>query len=109
MKKILLDENLPKKLKYEFGSEYKVLTVSDMKWNSLTNGELLQSLQENEFEILVTVDKNLSYQQNLDKFDVTVILLNSKDNRYETLLPYVAKMKEKLQGQTSKKFIKIDL
>ena len=62
--KVLLDENLPVKLKYRFSSVIKVYTVNDMKWNSLKNGELLKSLSENNFDALITSDKNIIYQHN---------------------------------------------
>ena len=108
MKKILLDENLPKKLKFRFGKEYEVLTVPDLHWNSLKNGELLNAMQENGFEVLITVDKNLRFQQNLAKFKIVVIVLNAKDNRYETTLPFVEKIIDKIENKSTKKFIWID-
>lgn len=44
-------------------------------------------------EFLVTADKNLSYQQNYKKLNVKLIVLNTPDLQYETLLPFVAKIK----------------
>ena len=60
--KLLLDENLPVKLKYrfkEFGLE--VYTVRDMKWFGKENGELLQLMLANNFTTLLTIDNNLSF------------------------------------------------
>jgi predicted nuclease of predicted toxin-antitoxin system len=62
--KVLLDESLPRKLKYRFGEDFEVYDVSDMGWLGKKNGELLKLVIENEFEIFVTVDRNLPYQQN---------------------------------------------
>jgi hypothetical protein len=53
--KVLLDENLPVKLKHGFSSAIEVYTVHDMKWNSLKNGELLKSLVENDFDALLRI------------------------------------------------------
>ena len=108
MKKILLDENLPKKLKFRFGKEFEVLTVPDLQWNSLKNGELLQAMQENNFAVLITVHENLRFQQNLDKFNIIVIVLNAKDNRYETTLPFVKKIIYQIQKNQNDKYIWID-
>jgi len=55
--KILIDENLPVKLKDKL-NEYEVFTVRDMNWNSVKNGQLLKLAIENSFNVLVTSDKN---------------------------------------------------
>lgn len=54
--KILLDESLPRKLRYDFGEEHEVRTVRDMGWLGKKNGELLRLMTENSFELFVTVD-----------------------------------------------------
>lgn len=61
--RLLLDENLPKRLKQEF-EEHEVYTVADKGWTGVSNGKLLELLTENKFDALLTFDKNLSYQQN---------------------------------------------
>lgn len=61
--KILLDESLPHKLRNDFGTEHEVWTVRDKGWLGKKNGELLRLLIDNNFEIFVTVDRNLPYQQ----------------------------------------------
>ena len=64
--KLLLDENLPKRLKQDF-AEFEVSTVSDKNWTGKKNGELLKLLMENDFKALITFDKNLQYQQNFKR------------------------------------------
>jgi predicted nuclease of predicted toxin-antitoxin system len=81
--KILLDECLPKKLKNDLKS-YKVKTVPEMGWAGKKNGELLL-LAENHFDIFITADQNLQYQQNLKGREITVFVLKSPNSRYETL------------------------
>lgn len=98
MKKLLLDENLPKKLKYRFGDGYEVMTVPELDWASLQNGELLQVMQEAGLNCLITADKKLRHQQNNAKFGVTLIVLNTPDNRYETVLPFVTKIRTVLES-----------
>ena len=62
--KILLDESLPGKLRNDFDQTHHVWTVRDMGWLGKRNGELLKLMTENSFELFVTVDHNLPYQQN---------------------------------------------
>lgn len=69
--KILLDECLPRKLKNHL-EEYDVFTVSEKGWTSLKNGSLLKTAIIEEFDILLTVDKKLEYEQNMDLFNITV-------------------------------------
>jgi predicted nuclease of predicted toxin-antitoxin system len=66
--KLLLDENLPVKLKYRFSTKFIVSTVTDLKWNSLKDAELLKSVGENRFDAFITSDKNIVHQQNLSKY-----------------------------------------
>ena len=82
--KLLLDENLPKKLKAEF-ADHNVFTVRDMGWNGKKNGELMELLIENNFDALITFDKNLQFQQNFQKYALPVVVLNAPDNTYLTL------------------------
>ena len=83
--KILIDENLPLKLKESFGESHEIYTAREMNWQGKQNGELLGLLVLNNFEGFVTMDKNLPNQQNLAKFAVTIFVLRGKNNKLETL------------------------
>ena len=72
--RLLLDENLPKRLKLDF-PEHEIFTVRDKKWNGIKNGELLKLLLDNSFNALLTFDKNLQHQQNFLKYTITVFVL----------------------------------
>ena len=74
---LLLDENLPKRLKLDF-PEHEVYTVRDKQWNGTKNGSLLKLLLENSFNALLTYDKNLQHQQNFLKYTITVFVLTAK-------------------------------
>lgn len=98
--KILLDESLPRKLKNYFGTEHEVWTVRDKEWLGQKNGVLLQLMIENGFEIFVTVDRNLPYQQNLQKLPITIFVLCAINNRLETLALLIPKLFDRLlQGE----------
>ena len=97
--KILLDENMPAKVKYDFGDGYDVSTVKDMGWLGKKNGELLGLAAFNGFDIFITLDKNLKNQQNLNKVDLKFIVLLAKDNKHQTLQNYIDKVKTLLQDK----------
>lgn len=91
--KILLDENMPTKIKFDFGKGYEVQTVRDMGWLGKKNGELLGLAAFNGFDTFITLDKNLKHQQNIKKFDIKFIVLDATDNKHQTLQPYIDKVK----------------
>jgi hypothetical protein len=65
-----------------------VRTVADQGWLGISNGQLL-ALAAADFEVFVTVDRNLPFQQHLPKFDIAVILLRAKTNRLDDLVVLV--------------------
>ncbi len=94
--KILLDESLPRKLGNDFDERHEVRTLRDMGWLGEKNGELLSLMTENNFELFVKVDRNLPYQQNLQRFTLTIIVLCAKNNTRETLRLLIPKIFEHL-------------
>lgn len=91
--KVLLDENLPIKLKYRLQSACEIYTVKDKGWNALENGDLIAAMQNDGFDYLITSDKNLQYQQNIYKYSIGFIVLDVIDNNYENLLPLLDAIK----------------
>ncbi|MEO6721504.1 MAG: DUF5615 family PIN-like protein [Ferruginibacter sp.] len=107
--KILLDENLPTKLKYDFGESFEISTVKDMGWLGKKNGELLGLATFNDFDIFLTLDKNLKHQQSIHKFDLKFIILLALDNKHQTLQPYIDKVKALLANCNIPKLSEITL
>jgi hypothetical protein len=66
-------------------------TVAEMGWGGVTNGKLL-ALAQAQFDAFVSVDRNLSFQQHLPKYDIAVILLLAKSNRVTDLLGLVPEL-----------------
>ena len=96
--KLLLDENLPVKLKHrfkEFG--WDVFTVKDMQWFGKENGELLQLMIEINFTSFLTTDNNLAYQQNFLNYPLQVVIMIAPDNTYETIMSFIELVKLKLK------------
>ncbi|MBA3613036.1 MAG: hypothetical protein H0W49_09010 [Nitrospirales bacterium] len=92
--KILLGECVDRRLEKDIVG-YEVKTVPQMGWATIKNGELL-AFAEKEFEVSLTVDRNRSFQQNLPRFDLAVIVLRAPSNRLQDLRPLVPKLLELL-------------
>ncbi|WP_133510721.1 hypothetical protein [Candidatus Thiosymbion oneisti] len=75
--------------------EYTVKTVRQMGWSGLKNGELLDKAQH-KFDVLITTDKNIKYQQNLSEYDISVIVLDVRINDLEHIQSLVPWLKESL-------------
>lgn len=83
--KVLIDECAPKALKTFLTKRgHESLTVQEAGWAGKQNGELL-TLAEAEFDVLVSVDTNLSYQQNLAGREIGIVVLHCSSNRLEHL------------------------
>jgi hypothetical protein len=93
MKKVLLDENLPLKLKYRLQDSCEIYTVKDKGWNALENGDLLNAMEKDKFDYLITSDKNLQFQQNIAKYNISFIVIDVVNNNYETILPLIDEIK----------------
>lgn len=82
--RVLLDECVDVRLAASLGT-VDVRTVADQGWLGISNGKLL-ALAAAEFDVFVTVDRNLPFQQHLPKFDIAVILMRAKSNRLDDLV-----------------------
>ncbi len=92
--KVLLDECLPRKLKDELPG-HAVSTVPQMGCAGKQNGELLR-LAADEFDVFVTSDQHLQYQQNLRAVRLAVMVLVANDNRLESLRRFMPDEREAL-------------
>ena len=86
--KILLDECVTKKLKI-YLKDFEVYTVNELGWNGAKNGKLMTLCVENAFDILLTIDKNMAYQQNMDKYKVSIAVLNAATSKIEELSLFI--------------------
>ena|SRR5437773_1773236 len=103
--RILLDESLPAELKFEL-SGYDVSTVQEMGWSGLKNGELLTRASDR-FESLITADRNIRYQQNLNKLQVAVVVLVAKSNRIEHLRKLLPELRDVLSSLQPRAFVQV--
>ena len=89
--RVLLDENLPHKLREFFEDNTEVVTVSYRGWQGKENGELLR-IAANEFDTFITMDQGIPNQQNLGKIKIGIILLEAESNRFEDLAPLISQV-----------------
>jgi predicted nuclease of predicted toxin-antitoxin system len=88
--KILVDENLDWRLRRELPG-HAVESVPLIGWTGLKNGELLERAS-GEFDVLITMDANLSFQQDLAKYQLAVVVLKAPTNRLADTCPLMSKV-----------------
>jgi len=104
--RLLLDENLPHQMRLELPG-HDVFTVAYMKWSGVENGELLQRAADAGFDALVTNDRGLEYQQNLDELPVAVIVVLAGANTIEAIRPAYPGLLAALAQLRPRQFVKL--
>jgi len=95
----LLDECIDWRLGRELAS-HEVKTARQMGWMTLKNGELL-ALASAQFDVFVTVDRNLSFQQDVVSFSIAVVVLQARTNRLADLRPLVPSLLSAIEATPS--------
>jgi hypothetical protein len=103
--RVLLDELLPRPLGRLLVG-HSVRTVGETGWASLGNGVLLR-LAANDFDVLITADQNIEFQQNLEALPLAVLVLVADSNRLESLEPLVPRILEGLDVLEPKKLVRV--
>jgi predicted nuclease of predicted toxin-antitoxin system len=93
---ILLDECLDWRLGRDLPG-HSVKTVQDMGWQGIKNGKLL-ALAQSQFGVFITGDRNLSFQANLSRFSLSVVVLQAQSIRLVHTRPLMAKVLALLPG-----------
>ncbi len=93
---ILLDENLlSQKLKQPFLVQgHSVLNVDDVGWRGFKDKEILDLAENYPFDVFITADKNLPFQQNLAHRIIRIVILDIQTTRPNYLLPLMEKISE---------------
>ena len=99
--KVLLDENLPHDLRLEI-SGHDVFTVQYLGWSGVKNGDLLARAAAAGFEVLLTMDSGVPYQQNIATLPLAVVVLKAASNDLDDLRPLVPALLEALRKLKSK-------
>jgi predicted nuclease of predicted toxin-antitoxin system len=92
--RILLDECIDRRLARAF-PEHEVRTVPQMQWSGFKDGALLTEAAK-QFDVFITVDRNLSFQQHLPGFGIAVFVLHARSNRLQDLAELVPNIERAL-------------
>ena len=104
--KLLLDENLPHQMRLELPG-HEVVTAAYMNWSGIENGELLRLAADAGFDAVITNDRGLEHEQNLDQLPVAVIVLLAKANTIEAIRPLYTQLFATLARLQSCEFVKL--
>ena len=104
--KLLLDECVTRHLKRDF-TGHEVHTVEDAGFKGLENGDLLKAAA-GAYEVLITVDRNLPYQQNLAGLNIAILILAAKRNSYVRLKPLIPRALSALETMKVGDIIRIE-
>jgi hypothetical protein len=96
VRRVLFDENLPRLLRRDL-PDCDVRTVQEEGWGSFRNGELLRRA-EGKFDVFLTADRRMQYQQKLPSFDIAVIVIVTPRLRLDTLRRALGSIRDAIAG-----------
>jgi len=86
--KVLLDECVPRKLKFAFADAgHECRTASEAGFSGLENGELLAAATTESFDVIITVDRNIRHQQNIPNLKIALLVIRARTNSVEDIRP----------------------
>ena len=100
--KILLDESTPQKLRLLIDARHTVATTWFCGWSGLKNGDLLAAAEDAGFDLFITADQELSYQQNLVGRKLAVLVLST--NNWNVIRTQVAEITDAIEAVTPGSF-----
>ncbi len=104
--KVLLDEDVPHDLRLPLIG-HDVYTTSHMGWARLKNGALLEKAEQNGFQVFVTADQNILFQQNYGQRSFGLVVLSS--NRWPQVVPKIAAIADAVSRSTPGTLIRVEL
>ena len=106
--RIPIDECLPRRLKNHL-SDHDCTTVPEAGLAGKRNGELLSLTERQKYEVFLTMDKGVEYEQNLRGLNLAIIILRAKSNQLADLLPYVSDCLEQMQSIKPGELVRVGL
>ena len=94
--KVLLDECVTKRLKSHL-EDLEVYSVVEMGWSGVKNGKLMSLCVDHHFDIILTIDKNMMFQQNIKKYPITIVVINSLTSKLEELILFIPSFLKQIQ------------
>ncbi len=104
---VLFDNGTPRTLARYLIDHHAITEARARGWGQLENGELLTVAEAAGFEVLVTTDKNISYQQNLSGRKISIVVLGK--GRWSLIKPHVARIVTALNAATPSSFAEVEI
>jgi hypothetical protein len=104
--RILLDNCVDRKVHTLLG-DHQIASCAELNWSELQNGELLVQASK-QFDLIVTSDKNIRYQQNLETLPIAILELNTRRNRFKDLIPLQPHFPGAIEQTRQYLFVSID-
>ena len=104
--RILFDHGTPAPLE-SFLTDHTTQKAKDLGWDTLSNGELLKAAEQAGFEVLLTTDKNIRFQQNLSKFAIAVVVLGNPT--WPVLSRYVKRVVEAVNSAKPGTYCEVEI
>jgi len=104
--KIILDESVPQKLRLLIDNRHTVVTTWFQGWSGLKNGELLAMIETADFDLFITADQELYYQQNLTNRKIAVLVLST--NNWSVVKDWFAEIASAIDAATPGSFAFVD-
>jgi predicted nuclease of predicted toxin-antitoxin system len=105
--KLLLDENLPHKLRQHLPG-HDVFTTAYMNWGGIRNGELLARAATEQFDALITIDSGIEFEQNLSALPCSIVIIRAPSSAFEHIEPFLPALLETLKALRPKILVKIN-
>ena len=96
--RVLLDEDLPIRLRHHFVESVEAITVDYQGWKGVQNGALLRKAVEADFDVFVTIDQGVPHQQNIEVLQIGVVVIEAVSNDIETLTSFMPEVNEAVQS-----------
>ena len=103
---ILFDQGTPQPIR-RYLQGHTIRTASDQGWDELTNGELLEAAEKAAFDLLLTTDKNIRYQQNLSGRKIAIIVLGQQ--QWPLLRPHVNRVVDAVNTARPGSFVELEI
>lgn len=104
--RVLFDNSTPRGIATVL-DEHAVTEARELGWDRLRNGELLDAAEKAGFEIFVTPDQNIRYQQNLEGRNIAIVVLSV--GRWTLVKPYLSQIAEAVNAATPGSYVEIDI
>ena len=103
---IIFDQATPVPIR-PYLEQHTVRTAAQQGWDKLSNGDLLTAAEEAGFEILLTTDKNMRYQQNLAGRKIAIVVLGLQ--QWPQLEPYIQRVIEAVNEAKPSSYVEVDI